>query len=123
MEDKIYTKYDPKTGEIISIFTGNAADAKLNGPCIEGNYSSDEYRIVYGKPVRKNDDEINEVEIKKAWTSLREERNNLLAGSDYTQLPDTTVNKEAWKLYRNSLRDLPNNTTDPLNPIWPTKPS
>jgi hypothetical protein len=123
MEDKIYTKYDLKTGEIISIFTGTDDDAKLNGPCIEGNYFSDEYRIINGKPVKKNIAEINEVKLKKAWADLREERNNLLAGSDYTQLPDAAVNKEAWKLYRKSLRDLPSNTKDPLNPVWPEEPN
>ena len=122
MEYKIYTKYDLKTGEIISIFTGTNDDAKLNGPYIEGNYSGDEYRIINGKPVKKNIVEINEVKLKKAWADLREERNNLLVGSDYTQLPDATVNKEAWRLYRKSLRDLPSNTKDPLNPVWPEEP-
>jgi hypothetical protein len=122
MEDNFYTKYNPKTGEIISIFTGNADDAKLNGPCVEGKYSDEEYRIVNGKPVKKNIAEINEIKLKKAWADLRQERNNLLAGSDYTQLPDATVNKEAWRLYRKSLRDLPSNTKDPLNPVWPEEP-
>ena len=28
-----------------------------------------------------------------------------------------------WKTYRQALRDLPSNTTDPFNPTWPTKPS
>ena len=35
---------------------------------------------------------------------------------------DRTISDE-WKTYRQSLRDLPANTSDPANPTWPTKPS
>jgi len=30
--------------------------------------------------------------------------------------------KQAWLDYRQALRDLPGNTTDPENPVWPTPP-
>ncbi len=29
---------------------------------------------------------------------------------------------EGWKVYRQALRDLPANTTDLENPLWPTPP-
>ena len=35
---------------------------------------------------------------------------------------DVTMS-DAWKTYRQQLRDLPANTSDPTNPTWPTKPS
>ena len=57
---------------------------------------------------------------------LRNERDDLLLFSDFTQLADTglTDSKKAeWVTYRKSLRDLPANTSDPANPTWPTKPS
>ena len=60
------------------------------------------------------------------WMKLRNERDDLLLFSDYTQLADTglTDSKKAeWVTYRKSLRDLPANTSDPANPTWPTKPS
>ena len=60
------------------------------------------------------------------WMKLRNERDNLLLFSDFTQLADTglTDSKKAeWVTYRKSLRDLPANTSDPANPTWPTKPS
>ena len=60
------------------------------------------------------------------WMKLRNVRDDLLLFSDFTQLADTglTDSKKAeWVTYRQSLRDLPSNTSDPANPTWPTKPS
>ena len=37
-------------------------------------------------------------------------------------LSDTKEISDAWKTYRQALRDLPANTSDPINPTWPTKP-
>lgn len=53
--------------------------------------------------------------------SLRKRRDQLLAESDWTQVPDAPVDKAAWAVYRQALRDLPQNT-DPANPVWPKKP-
>ena len=60
------------------------------------------------------------------WMKLRSERDNLLLSSDFTQLGDiglSETKKTEWVNYRQSLRDLPANTSDPANPTWPTKPS
>lgn len=58
-----------------------------------------------------------------AWEQLRLERNALLTASDWTVLSDTPTSTAAWKTYRQALRDLPANTTDPFNPVWPTPPA
>ena len=52
---------------------------------------------------------------------LRVERNQLLAETDYLALSDVTLTDE-MRAYRQALRDLPSNTADPANPVWPTKP-
>ena len=60
------------------------------------------------------------------WGQLRKQRNSLLFMSDYTQLNDavlTDSKKTEWINYRQQLRDLPSNTSDPANPTWPTEPS
>ena len=54
---------------------------------------------------------------------LRTRRNVLLSSSDWTQLPDTAVDRNAWTQYRQALRDLPANTTDLENPVWPCVPN
>lgn len=58
-----------------------------------------------------------------AWRDLRAERDRLLAESDWTVLGDSPTPTAAWKTYRQALRDLPANTTDPFNVVWPTPPS
>ena len=58
----------------------------------------------------------------EAWAALRAERDRRLAASDWTQLPDATVNRDAWAAYRSALRALPEITSDPLSPLWPAPP-
>jgi hypothetical protein len=62
------------------------------------------------------------IELKEAPTasleaeraiSNREYRNQLLTVSDWTQLPDAPVDREAWAVYRQALRDLPNHVNWP----------
>lgn len=61
--------------------------------------------------------------LEEAWDFLRAERNSRLSSSDWTQNPDSPVDKSAWATYRQALRDLPANTTDPQNPVWPVPPT
>ena len=52
---------------------------------------------------------------------LRSKRNQLLTETDYLALADSTLTDE-MTAYRQALRDLPANTVDPANPVWPVKP-
>ena len=56
------------------------------------------------------------------WEALRLERDSLLSQTDTYALSDRTLSDE-MRTYRQQLRDLPANTSDPTNPTWPTKPS
>ena len=58
----------------------------------------------------------------QALTQLRTRRNQLLAETDYLGLPDLGGFSAEMTAYHQALRDLPANTTDPANPVWPTKP-
>ena len=62
-----------------------------------------------------------EVASEQALKSLRNQRNRLLTETDYLALSDQTLTAE-MAAYRQALRDLPANTVDPANPVWPTKP-
>ena len=62
----------------------------------------------------------------KQWVDLRAQRNSLLQACDWTQLPDSSLSddkKSQWAVYRQQLRNLPDITSDPTNPSWPTFPS
>lgn len=58
---------------------------------------------------------------------LRKERDELLTKTDKYALPDwphESLDKQReWLDYRQALRDLPSNTEDPANPVWPTVPT
>ena len=57
---------------------------------------------------------------------LRIERDIRLQETDWTVLPDAQLSADKvneYKTYRQALRDLPADTSDPENPKWPTKPS
>jgi hypothetical protein len=53
---------------------------------------------------------------------LRRNRNALLAETDWMANSDVEMS-DAWKTYRQALRDMPATESDPSNPTWPTKPS
>ena len=65
--------------------------------------------------------EIARLEAAQPMVELRQQRNRLIAETDYLALSDATMTDDI-KTYRQTLRDLPANTTDPANPVWPTKP-
>lgn len=57
-----------------------------------------------------------------AAAAARQQRNALLAASDWTQVADAPVDQAAWAAYRQALRDLPANTADFPNVTWPVAP-
>lgn len=61
-----------------------------------------------------------------AWRQLRQERNRRLGECDWMfVVRDYCMSYEKemrWREYRQRLRDLPANTADPRNPVWPEMP-
>ena len=56
------------------------------------------------------------------WEQLRIWRNLELTKTDWTQLPDSPVEKDAWAQYRQALRDLPTQTDIADEVELPVKP-
>lgn len=57
-----------------------------------------------------------------SWNDIRARREGELARTDYTQMADWPGDKEVWALYRQELRDIPQNFSDPNEVVWPTPP-
>ena len=55
------------------------------------------------------------------WADVRSERNRKLAETDYLALSDNTLSND-MKKYRDALRDVPSDNSDPDKINWPTKP-
>ena len=78
---------------------------------------------------------LNELNNSEPFKLLREERNKLIAETDWTQLKDIDldiIRERNWKNYRQALRDLPAKSNPKLDSygaldmssvIWPDKPS
>jgi len=58
------------------------------------------------------------------FTEIRNQRDILLTNSDYTQLSDSTYpsTQDAWKTYRQQLRDITKGVTDPDTITFPEEP-
>ena len=56
------------------------------------------------------------------WAEIRASRDIKLMDSDWMANSDVTMS-DAWKTYRQALRDLPASKSDPDDIVWPTKPS
>tara|TARA_R110002072_G_scaffold299002_1_gene473791 strand:- start:432 stop:644 length:213 start_codon:yes stop_codon:yes gene_type:complete len=68
---------------------------------------------------------MTEEEEEREWQYFRSERNFILNKSDrhmFWDSPLTDAKKQEWATFRQALRDLPDNTTDPRDIAWPTKP-
>jgi hypothetical protein len=59
-----------------------------------------------------------------ADAAARAQRNALLTESDWTQMPDVTLDtKTQWATYRQDLRDVTDQPGYPFDIVWPTPPT
>jgi len=54
---------------------------------------------------------------------VRRERNERLSASDWTQVADAPVDRDAWATYRQALRDLPSVYSGEGPIPWPQEPA
>lgn len=80
----------------------------------------------YEKPPKEEfEAKLRELIDAQPWKELRAERNRRLVECDWVAIRAFTTGTlipEEWKAYMQALRDLPANTEDPMNPVWPTPP-
>jgi hypothetical protein len=98
----------------------------LNGENYEGLLWSDENTLP--KPTLEElTNKYDEHRAAQPLRELRTKRNAVLEQTDRYATIDyphpTEEVKQAWLDYRQALRDLPVNTTDPENPVWPEAPT
>lgn len=65
-----------------------------------------------------------EIDTAEIALSIRHQRDEKLARSDWTQIAShlSTEQKSAWEVYRQALRDVPQQEGFPLEFQWPTEP-
>ena len=79
-------------------------------------------------PIFTDNEEATAVEQENAYKaakdaeqakSIRTQRNQLLAESDWTQLDDAPVDKTVWAINRQALRDISLQDGFPFDVVWP----
>ncbi len=152
-------KYNQETGDLVSVFSvpggGPPTEGIIEGEepmCyknyetrIEGSWSyfMERYYIDGGGNLVDRGAKTNELQTWNgtAWeitlanflADVRRKRDSLLFQSDWTQIPDSTLNedqKSHWRTYRQNLRDITNDIISNSAPYlsltaevaWPTKP-
>lgn len=122
-----FVVYDVETGDIVRIGFCEESCIGLQSndgeAVIVGSADPNLDRVIDGNVVKKDIQEIEKKDIINAEFNLRSTRNSLLYASDWTQLPDAPVDQAAWAAYRQQLRDLPENTVDPREVVWPDPPA
>jgi len=121
-----YTIYTPEGHWLGAVDCTNEMDIpiiKSGQQVILGNHQANTM-LVANVVTPVNGDALN-LYNERLLTDIRFQRNKLLSKCDWTDLPSTPLSiekKAEWQNYRNALRDLPANTTDPENPEWPLPP-
>lgn len=91
-----------------------------------------ENEIVKNMPPKPDENSVFDFSAKK-WVQnfdklieqIIAKRNLLLQQSDWTQLPNnplTETKQQAWAVYRQQLRDIPQQPGYPSNVVWPQQP-
>jgi hypothetical protein len=74
-------------------------------------------------PQSVDEETLLSVDNQTFFLVIRWRRNFLLTSCDWTQVSDSTANKEAWAAYRQQLRDLPSSNANPRLIVFPTPPA
>jgi len=72
--------------------------------------------------VAEIDDEAKTAKDAEQAKSVRQQRDEKLKDTDWTQVADAPVDKEAWATYRQALRDLTKESGFPWDMTWPEQP-
>ena len=77
-----------------------------------------------GSKIIKDDDALSACQVADKWKNVRRDRNRKLEETDFMALSDTSPSmSNDMKLYRQKLRNIPQENSDPDKITWPTKPS
>lgn len=124
-----YVIYNKITGQIRASGNTTSSYDNLKKGLLENediienvNLPNSNYKVENGQlvAITYSTEERNE----KTAKENRQKRNQLLSSSDWTQIPDCTVDQTAWATYRQALRDITDNPYWPnlYDEHWPTQP-
>ena len=97
-----YTVQDQQTVDYMTQTLTQTALAQVNGAWTQGW-------------------EVSNLPAEDAGRNIRNQRDGLLSQTDWMALSDVHMSPE-WAVYREALREMPEQAGYPYSVIWPTKP-
>ena len=105
--------YQDEEGNTINFYQSGHIVSDLEGT---------HYHLTWdGSAITPNDNALTAYQTAEKWKRIRNDRNRRLAETDYLALKDSTLSAD-MKTYRQALRDVPKDNSDPDNITWPSKP-
>ena len=141
-EENIYTNF-PLDIDLLGIYQSTDTAVKEGSYLVEvmpsalPDYDVSRQKIRESLPTFSNNqchqtwviEELTDQEKQEIFDSkskeVREKRNTLLKDSDWVLMIDSPLplaKKESYKIYRQQLRDLPNQPKFPWDVVWPVTP-
>ncbi|MCK9532840.1 MAG: phage tail assembly chaperone [Gammaproteobacteria bacterium] len=124
----IYLHYSEDDGKFLGWFDDRICD-KIPEP---NKVISDKDHLKYHELISDKEQMIfvvnDKIIVKKAeqiidWLDIRLQRNKLLNETDWSQLGDVQPElREKYAIYRQTLRDIPQNFNSPYDVKWPVRP-
>ena len=108
---------EPTSEEEFAEMYRKVTGADSNGSAIESD-NPDDFGTTWSAVSAKKTELVNAEPMRL----LREERNRRIAETDWMGNSDVTMS-DAWKTYRQALRDITESATNLDDVTWPTKPS
>lgn len=99
----------------------NSAFSKVTGTDSDGMAIVSTDPSDFGVTWTQVSNKLEELNNAEPLSLLREERNKMLAESDWMANSDVTMS-DAWKTYRQALRDITDSATSLDDVTWPEKP-
>ncbi|HFQ5304560.1 TPA: tail fiber assembly protein [Vibrio vulnificus] len=93
---------------------------------IYNNISYEGYTVEDAKDAGVPDDVIDQAIVKIKWDKIRIRRDFLIKDTDWTQVSDvplTEDQKAECSSYRQTLRNIPQDYSNPDDVIWPKRPA
>ena len=100
----------------------NSAFSKVTGADSEGMAIVSTDPSDFGVTWKQVSDKLKELNDAEPLELLRKTRNEMIVESDWMANSDVTMS-DAWKTYRQALRDITDGATSLDDVTWPTKPS
>ena len=123
LPEKILLSDGRKRTDVSTFTAKELKDAGFTGPYEVPVFNQEYQRISWNSETLSFD--LTDVSDEELWERIREKRNRCLAETDWAMVADApqTLNYHEYEMYRQRLRDITDNFSNPKEVIFPESPA